>query len=140
MPRFEHSIAQLTQSLTTSNGWLEIAKSRLGISINDVDKWQGFVDKYQSEIDDMKSAIAHLKELSDNDMHIFARTRIRRDRYRIPGDTIYSRYVPECLGYVSIILKAVSVFDALETTWYRVCHPRQSLGLLTNWKLVIASQ
>ena len=33
MPRFEHSIAQLTQSLTTSNGWLEIAKSRLGISI-----------------------------------------------------------------------------------------------------------
>ena len=70
MPRFEHSIAQLTQSLTTSNGWLEIAKSRLSISINDVDKWQGFVDKYQSEIDDMESAIAHLKELSDNDMHI----------------------------------------------------------------------
>ena len=70
MPRFEHSIAQLTQSLTTSNGWLEIAKSRLGISIQDVDKWQGFVDKYQAEINDMESAIAHLKELSDNDMHL----------------------------------------------------------------------
>ena len=70
MPRFEHSIAQLTQSLTTSNGWLEIAKSRLGISINDIEKWQGFVDKYQAEIDDMESAIEHLKELSDNDMHL----------------------------------------------------------------------
>ena len=70
MQRFEHSIAQLTQSLTTSNGWLEIAKSRLSISINDIEKWQGFVDKYQAEINDMESAIEHLKELSDNDMHL----------------------------------------------------------------------
>ena len=86
MQRFEHSIAQLTQSLTTSNGWLEIAKSRLGISINDVDKWQGFVDKYQSEIDDMKSAIAHLKDLRDNDMHIFEEE--SGGIVMLPGDTM----------------------------------------------------
>ena len=86
MPRFEHSIAQLTQSLTTSNGWLEIAKSRLGISINDVEKWQAFVDKYQSEIDDMESAIAHLKELSDNDMHLAKHE--SGEIVRIPGDTM----------------------------------------------------
>ena len=93
MPRFEHSIAQLTQSLTTSNGWLEIAKSRLGISINDVDKWQGFVDKYQSEIDDMESAIAHLKELSDNDMHLAKHE--SSEIVRIPGDTILPAMSPE---------------------------------------------
>ena len=93
MPRFEHSIAQLTQSLTTSNGWLEIAKSRLGISINDIEKWQGFVDKYQAEIDDMKSAIEHLKELSDNDMHLAKLE--SGEIVRIPGDTILPAMSPE---------------------------------------------
>ena len=86
MQRFEHSIAQLTQSLTTSNGWLEIAKSRLGISINDISKWQGFVDKYQAEIDDMKSAIEHLKELSDKDMHILEQG--SGENVMLPGDTM----------------------------------------------------
>ena len=44
----------------------------------------------------MKSAIEHLKELSDNDMHLAKHE--SSEIVRIPGDTIPSRYVPRMIS------------------------------------------